>query len=167
MFLEENENRNCGCSCGRNCNSACPMTSNENMMTDNGFQNPMAMPAAINLNASACNCCCQQNPTPSIPTYSFNFTHIMPEETCPKEEMTRAEMLEKIRCLGFSVVELAEYLDTHPEDEKALCLHREYATKLRELADKYQKVFGPLTIYFPCNSWRWLEEPWPWERGSF
>ena len=35
-----------------------------------------------------------------------------------------------------------------------------------KLKDKYQKVYGPLTIEYPCNKWRWLEEPWPWERGN-
>ena len=35
------------------------------------------------------------------------------------------------------------------------------------LKDKYQKVYDPLTINYPCNMWRWLEEPWPWERGNF
>ena len=32
-----------------------------------------------------------------------------------------------------------------------------------ELKEAYQKVYGPLTKEFPCNKWRWLEEPWPWE----
>ena len=80
---------------------------------------------------------------------------------------TRAEMMKKIREYNFSVIELGLYLDTHPDDNKALCLHREYAKNLKELLDKYQKVYGPLTIYFPCNKWRWLEEPWPWERSDF
>lgn len=158
-MLENNENRNCGCSC--------PMNNNSNMFTNNGDQIPMTMSAAISNNNSEYNCCCQKCPTPNIPTYSFNFTNIVPEETSPETEMTREEMLQEIRSLGFSVVELAEYLDTHVDDEKALCLHREYATRLHELTDKYQKVFGPLTITFPCNKWRWLEEPWPWERGNF
>ena len=39
--------------------------------------------------------------------------------------------------------------------------------KLKDLKDKYQKVYGPLSIYYPCNKWRWLEEPWPWEGGNF
>ncbi len=39
---------------------------------------------------------------------------------------TRRDMLEKIRCLEFAITELALYLDTHPTDEKALCLHRKY-----------------------------------------
>ena len=79
----------------------------------------------------------------------------------------RSEMLQNIMCYKFAINDLALYLDTHPEDQKALCLHREYGKVLRDLTDKYQKVFGPLTINFPCNKWRWIEEPWPWERGNF
>ena len=40
------------------------------------------------------------------------------------------------------------------------------AEELKDLEDKYQKVYGPLTINYPCNKWRWLEEPWPWEGGG-
>ena len=76
------------------------------------------------------------------------------------------EMLMKIRELDFAIIELGLYLNTHPEDQRALCLHRKYTKELKELKDKYQKVYGPLSIYFPCNKWRWLEEPWPWERGN-
>ena len=49
----------------------------------------------------------------------------------------RKEMIQKIRCLEFAITELALYLDTHSEDEKALCLHRKYCKKLKELKDKY------------------------------
>ena len=80
---------------------------------------------------------------------------------------TRREMINQIRSLEFAITELALYLDTHPEDQKALCLHKKYCKKLKDLKDKYQKVYGPLTINYPCNKWRWLEEPWPWERGNF
>lgn len=80
---------------------------------------------------------------------------------------TRREMMEQIKCYNFAIIELALYLDTHPDDEKALCLHRKYAKEYKELKDKYQKIYGPLTINYPCNKWRWLEEPWPWERGNF
>ena len=158
-MLDNNENRHCNC--------GCPMTNNENMMIDNGYQNPMAMPAGFGIKSSECNCCCEKCPTPSIKTYSFNFTNIMPEDTCPEREETREEMIQRIRCLSFAIVELSQYLNTHNDDEKALCLHREYANELRDLKDKYQMVYGPLTINFPCNKWRWIEEPWPWERGNF
>ena len=72
----------------------------------------------------------------------------------------RAEMMKQIKCLSFAVVDISEYLDTHPDDRKAICLHREYCNQLESLKNKYQRVFGPLTIYYPCNKWRWLEEPW-------
>ncbi len=76
------------------------------------------------------------------------------------------EMLMKIREFSFAVVDLGLYLNTHPEDNKALCLHRKYTKELKDIKDKYQKVYGPLSIYYPCNKWRWLEQPWPWERGE-
>ena len=86
---------------------------------------------------------------------------------CNNEDMNREELAMQIKAYQFAVTDIALYLDTHPEDQKALCLHREYTRKLKDLRDKYQKVYGPLTIEYPCNKWRWLEEPWPWERGSF
>lgn len=82
-----------------------------------------------------------------------------------RHEMTRCEMLKEIKCKRFAVIELALYLNTHADDKKALCLHNKYSKELKELTDKYQKVYGPLTIEYPCNKWRWLEEPWPWEGG--
>ena len=87
--------------------------------------------------------------------------------SCACKNEMREEMITKIKSYKFSIIELGLYLDTHPDDEKALCLHREYCKKLKELEDKYQKMFGPLSIYYPCKKWRWLEEPWPWERGNF
>ncbi len=87
--------------------------------------------------------------------------------SCENEQMTREQMIMQIKSYQFAIIELGLYLDTHPDDQRALCLHRKYARELKELKDKYQKVYGPLTINFPCNKWRWLEEPWPWERGNF
>ena len=86
---------------------------------------------------------------------------------CNNEIMNREELAMQIKAYQFAVTDIALYLDTHPEDERALCLHREYTRRLKELRDKYQKVYGPLTINYPCNKWRWLEEPWPWERGNY
>ena len=85
---------------------------------------------------------------------------------CDKEMETRDELMNKIKALDFSIIELGLYLDTHPNDEKALCLHKEYTNEVKALKDKYQKKYGPLTIFYPCNKWRWLESPWPWERGN-
>ena len=126
-------------SVNENRNCSCNMNSNDAMINSFSYNDSMN---------SNCNCC-----------------------NCNQERVVdcdlRREMIENIRCLDFAITELALYLDTHPDDEKALCLHRKYCKEAKELKDKYQKVFGPLTINFPCNKWRWLEEPWPWERGNF
>lgn len=82
-------------------------------------------------------------------------------------DTVREEMMMQIRELDFAIIELGLYLNTHPEDQIALCLHREYTNQVKELKDNYQKVYGPLTIFFPCNKWRWLENPWPWEGGNY
>lgn len=108
------------------------------------------------------NNCCEKQCVPNIPTYSYNFTNVSAEEdTCEEIQANRSEMLNQIRCLSFAIVELAQYLDTHPDSKKAIQLHKEYANKYHDLANKYQSIYGPLSIYFPCNKWRWLEEPWP------
>lgn len=103
-----------------------------------------------------CNCNCENE--------CMNMNN---NNNCACQNEIREEMLMNIKAYKFSIVELGLYLDTHPDDEKALCLHREYTKKLKDLEDNYQKMFGPLTIYYPCKKWRWLEEPWPWERGNF
>ena len=89
------------------------------------------------------------------------------DQSCCEKEKIRREMINDIRGLEFAITELALYLDTHPEDRKALCLHKKYCRECKELKDEYHKVYGPLTINYPCNKWRWLEEPWPWERGNY
>ena len=58
---------------------------------------------------------------------------------CDMNNMSRREMMMKIRELDFAIIELGLYLDTNPDDEKALCLHREYTKKVKDLKDKYQK----------------------------
>ena len=124
------------------------------------------------------NCNCQNNNMPMNNMYNMNNNteDTMPVALnnnwmmddmcdCNSDNLTREEMLKQIKCLGFAVIELGEYLDTHPDDEKALCLHNKYSKDYKDITDKYQKVYGPLTIFYPCNKWRWLEEPWPWEGG--
>ena len=107
-----------------------------------------------------------ENKTCSCNKVEENNNSCTNENMCPcKTSINQAEMLQEIRCLAFAIQELTLYLDTHPDDEKALCLHNKYCREYRELTDKYQKIYGPLTSQFPCNKWRWIEEPWPWEGG--
>lgn len=121
-------------------------------------------------------CCCNNDvedcsyePTGINAQFGYNTTNIDGTENmcCKQKDEMEQKMLEQIRCLKFAITDIAEYLNTHADDRKALCLHREYTNELKNLLDKYQRIYGPLSIYFPCCSWRWLEEPWPWEGGDF
>lgn len=142
------ENENCSCE-DRNCNCG----NNQNM---NCNYTPQGINAAFGYNSAEAladdmNCNCASNI----------------EECMNNRNAIRRDMMKQIKCLNFAVVELAEYLDTHPDDRKALCLHKEYCNQLENIKNKYQRAFGPLSINCPCNKWRWLEEPWPWERSDF
>ena len=95
-----------------------------------------------------------------------NMNSYSQETNCAERRRIREEMIHKIKTLNFAIIELGLYLNTHHNDQRALCLHREYTKQLKELKDQYQRVYGPLSIYYPCNKWRWLEEPWPWEGGN-
>lgn len=100
--------------------------------------------------------------------YGYNTAQMYNNEensTCCNQNNSniQKEMMCQIRAQEFAITDIGEYLNTHPEDKKAICLHKEYCQKLRDLTEKYQKVYGPLSIDCPCNSWRWLEQPWPWE----
>ena len=113
------------------------------------------------------NCGCMMHNMGNYNTMSANitaYTNNMNSCECEDFKQTREEMMERIKGLNFAIIELGLYLDTHNDDQKALCLHRKYCKDYKELTDKYQKVYGPLTIHFPCNKWRWIEEPWPWEK---
>ncbi len=114
-----------------------------------------------------CGCGNNNNDLNDAVTVTNNFNGCGCEEERTVDCDLRRDMMNKIRSYQFGIIELALYLDTHPEDQKALCLHKRYCKELKELEDKYQKVYGPLTINYPCNKWRWLEEPWPWERGNY
>lgn len=106
-----------------------------------------------------CNYTCNCNETEENVEEVLDVMELPEQKECPRD-CEREKMIMKIKELDFAIIELALYLDTHPEDQKALCLHRNYAKKVKDLKDKYQKVYGPLTINYPCNKWRWLEQPW-------
>ena len=88
------------------------------------------------LNEENRNCGCM-NSNNNITAFTTNYD--MNSCECEQFNNTREEMMERIKGLNFAIIELGLYLDTHPEDEKALCLHRKYCKEYRELTDKYLK----------------------------
>lgn len=76
----------------------------------------------------------------------------------------RENMMKKVQMYGFAAVEAAEFLDTHPHDEKA----KEYLANMKEMCKKaeseYVEKYGPITHTdaAKCDGWQWIKSPWPW-----
>ena len=80
-------------------------------------------------------------------------------------QMNQSQLLHWIDMVSFAVVEITEYLDTHPDDEEALKYFNHYADLRRTALRAYAQNYTPLTIDTanPDNYWRWASDPWPWE----
>lgn len=76
--------------------------------------------------------------------------------------------LVELMALGFAVKELNLYLDTHSQDQEVFQLYLSYLKLAKEGREKYQKMYGPLTIMdmTPEEGYTWLKDPWPWDLGG-
>ena len=78
--------------------------------------------------------------------------------------MERAQLLRKVQIASFAVNEAVLYLDGHPTNKKALEFYEKWVKEAKELKDKYEKAYGPLTFYDGKGpSWTWIQGPWPWQ----
>ena len=79
--------------------------------------------------------------------------------------MTRDDLLHCLTALDFVSLDLALYLDTHPDDCEALDKYNETVCKAAEIRSKYEKTYGPLYSYRSPSTcpWQWYEDPWPWQ----
>ena len=70
--------------------------------------------------------------------------------------------------LSFAVYELNLFLDTHPENRKAMGLLKEFRERRQDAIADYESRFGKYIETAddvnPTNYWNWLDGPWPWER---
>lgn len=67
---------------------------------------------------------------------------------------------------NFALTDLDLYLDVHPNDSKALNLYNKYLSIKKQITDKYESMYGPLTLGsndLGNNTWKWVDNPWPWE----
>lgn len=77
-------------------------------------------------------------------------------------------LLQNINEVSFAVDDILLYLDTHPHDEKALSFFQDASARRTKLMNEYAAKYGPLTIDDAAksseNAWKWMEQPFPWER---
>ncbi len=79
------------------------------------------------------------------------------------------KLLHDIGVLGFVVIELSLYLDTHPTDQNALKYFNHYNRLANQARQEYSAKYTPLTIscadVSACDDWKWALAPMPWEGG--
>lgn len=80
--------------------------------------------------------------------------------------MYNPKLLREIQKLGFACLDLNLYLDTHPDNKKALQDYNAIQSQYEKKRNMYEMSVGPLVNFGLCPSkypWEWLESPWPWE----
>ena len=79
-----------------------------------------------------------------------------------------ASIAELSQALGFAVVELGEYLDTHPGDARAAELFRSYSGLYAQAAAAWEAENGPIVQRSAVgeSGYDWLRGPWPWQYAA-
>ena len=74
----------------------------------------------------------------------------------------------ELQTLAFAIQELALYLNTHRDDREALELYQTYQDLYHQGMMEYTKKYGPLNHGMPTDgdTYRWLDDPWPWEYAA-
>ncbi len=76
------------------------------------------------------------------------------------------EDIEKLMAIQFYLVELNLFLDTHPDDQKALSDFNEMTKYFDVEKKRFESMYGPLVNFGHGPSkypWQWAQSPWPWE----
>ena len=81
--------------------------------------------------------------------------------------ISRQDLTAYINAISLSLYDTMLFLDTHPDDAEALAYFNKLSPLRQQAVQEYEMQFGPLTADSISNadSWKWVTEPWPWERG--
>ena len=84
--------------------------------------------------------------------------------------MVRDELLKSLSELDFIAVDLALFLNTHPENKEAIQAYNQVITAADTVRMKYEDAFGPhcsfRTYASNTNHWEWNDNPWPWQADA-
>ena len=75
-------------------------------------------------------------------------------------------LMEQIMASGFAAFDYHLYLDTHPNDKKALAKFKELIAKNAALREKFEAQYYPLTAAANAtkDTWMWIDNPYPWDK---
>jgi len=73
--------------------------------------------------------------------------------------------LMEVQKSDFCLTDSGLFLDTHPDDEKALAFFERNRLLAKEARETFINKYGPLTVTDQkCPAyWEWVKSPWPWE----
>lgn len=81
----------------------------------------------------------------------------------------KAMLKKKIHEYDFALHELNLFLDSHPTNERAFALLKEYRKMREALIKQYVEKFGNYVNTVDDaraeGCFEWLKGPWPWENG--
>ncbi len=87
----------------------------------------------------------------------------------PNMTSERAKLYHSINVYSFVIVEMIEYLDTHPNDKEAIGYLNHYVRLKNQAMSEYAEKYGPLNITASpegnSDEWKWATQPMPWEGG--
>ena len=77
----------------------------------------------------------------------------------------KERLLCKIQAYDFALLDVGEFLNTHPNNRGALNYYRRYQKLYNQAVSDYTARFGPLTVKSvqSCDRWTWIDGAWPWQ----
>lgn len=77
----------------------------------------------------------------------------------------KEQMFYEIGIVDFVVVELTEFLDTHPSCKEALEYFNHYSKIRNQMVEEFSQKYYPITANDAVcgKEWTWGEAPLPWE----
>ena len=77
----------------------------------------------------------------------------------------KEQLLKDIGIVDFVLVELVQYLDTHPFDRNAMEYFNHYSRMKNQMEKEFSQKYFPLRkdLAESNKEWRWGMAPLPWE----
>jgi spore coat protein JB len=79
-------------------------------------------------------------------------------------------MILEIQQVGFVLVDLNLYLDTHPGDGVALANYNTLSKQYQDMMMNYNMKYGPIVNFGHqmggTDSFLWVNSPWPWQKDA-
>ena len=143
-------NNSCGRSGNMAGNNSCGRSGNMAGSNSCGRSGNMAGNNSYPGNTSENNGCCSQNEQQLM-------------------GMNKAQLLNYLNHVSFSMYDTVLFLDTHPTDQEAIAYFNEMKQARKNALKIYQRKFAPLLldgVEADCE-WTWGMEPLPWENCEY